>query len=235
MPAMTSPAFPAAAATSAELVSAHLRRVFAWMFVGLGLTTAIAVWFASQADVMDWFADHFWVFIALMVAQFGLVFVLALAINKLSAFMATLMFCLYAGLTGVTFSVLLEAYTTASIVGAFAGAAGLFAGMALYGYATKRDLSSWGGILFGALIGLIVASIVYVFTGGAVFNLILGIFGVIIFSGLTAYDMQKIKQYAPAEGDETGARRAAIIGALALYLDFINLFISLLRIFGSTR
>jgi len=112
----------------------------------------------------------------------------------------------------------------------------VFAGMAAYGYATDRDLSSWGGILFGALIGLIVASIVYAFVGGSAFNLIIGIFGVIIFAGLTAYDMQKIKEIGrQGMGSADTVQKLAIFGALSLYLDFINLVISLLRIFGGSR
>jgi uncharacterized protein len=164
-----------------------------------------------------------------------MVFTLAGAINRLSAQMAAIVFCVYAGLTGVTFSVLLDVYTTGSIVGAFAGAAGVFSGMALYGFTTERDLSSWRAILFGALIGLIAASVVFIFIGGGAFNLVLGCAGVLIFSGLTAYDMQTLKQIGAQGLSGDAEQKAAIYGALRLYLDFINLFISLLRIFGSGR
>ena len=122
------------------------------------------------------------------------------------------------------------------MVAAFGGATGVFGGMAAYGYVTKRDLSGLGGILFGALIGLIVASIVYAFVGGSTLNFVIGIFGVVIFAGLTAYDMQKIKKIgAQGIGDADTTQKLAIFGALALYLDFINLVISLLRIFGGGR
>ena len=165
-----------------------------------------------------------------------MVFALSWAIGRISAQVAALLFCLYAGLTGIVFAVLLEVYTTGSVVGAFAGATGVFGGMAVYGYTTKRDLTGLRPILFGALIGLIVASVVFAFTGGSTLNLIIGWAGVIIFSGLTAYDMQRIKQIGRSGMyDENTAQKLAIFGALALYLDFINLVISLLRIFGGGR
>jgi FtsH-binding integral membrane protein len=149
---------------------------------------------------------------------------------------AAILFAVYAGLTGVTFGILLEVYTSGSVIGATAGAAGVFAGMAAYGYTTQRDLSGWGGILFGALIGIIIASVVFAFIGGSTLNLIIGWGGVIIFSGLTAYDMQKLKQMRAQRFDSADqAQKLAIFGALMLYLDFINLVISLLRIFGNAR
>lgn len=202
------------------------------MFLGLAITAGIAGWFATQNNMTAYFEERPGAFWALVVLQLVLVFGLAGFVNRLSASAATLVFCLYAALNGLTFAVVLEIYTTASIVGAFGGAAALFAGMAAYGYVTKRDLSSWGGILFGALIALIVVAVIHMFTGGETLNLIIGFAGVIIFSALTAYDMNKIKQYAPVAGDEDSARKMAILGALSLYLDFINLFFSLLRLFG---
>lgn len=213
-----------------------LRQTFAWMFLGIGLTTAVSVYLHNTSNVLEYFNDHSGAFIGLIVLQIGMVFGLSFALPRISAQVAAVLFCLYSGLVGVTFGILLDAYTTASVVGAFAGAAGLFAGMAVYGYATQRDLSGWGGILFGALIGLIVASVVFAFVGGSTFNLILGWGGVIIFSGLTAYDMQKLKQMRMARFESADQeQKLAIFGALMLYLDFINLVISLLRIFGSSR
>jgi FtsH-binding integral membrane protein len=145
-------------------------------------------------------------------------------------------FFLYAALTGVVFSILLDVYTTDSVVGAFAGACGVFGGMAAFGYTTKASLSRFGPILFGALIGLIAASVVFVFTGGSALNLVIGVLGVIIFSGLTAYDLQNLKQMRSGGfANAQSAEKLAIYGALRLYLDFINLFISLLRIFGNAR
>ena len=214
----------------------YLRQVFAWMFLGLAITTGIAVFFSTSTGVSDYLNDNPIAFIALFAAQFGLVIALSFGINKISGSVAAIMFCLYAALTGAVFSLILEAYTTSSVVGAFAGAAGVFAGMALIGYTTKKDLSALGPILFGALIGLIVASIVFMFVGGSTFNLIIGWGGVIIFAGLTAYDMQKIKQMGASNmGSADNIQKFAIFGALALYLDFINLFLFLLRIFGNSR
>jgi len=222
------------AAVSSERT--YLREVFAWMFLALALTTGVAAYLNGTADVAGYVDDHpasIWILFAV---QIGLVLGLSFLINRISATVATVLFALYAGVTGVTFAFIFAVYTTGSIVGAFAGAAGLFAGMAFWGFVTDRDLSSWGSILFGALIGIIVASIAFAFIGGSTFNLIIGWAGVIVFSGLTAYDMQKLKQWSRGGfGGEEQQRKAAIFGALMLYLDFINLFLSLLRIFGSGR
>jgi hypothetical protein len=156
--------------------------------------------------------------------------------QRISVSVAALLFFLYAGLTGVVFSILLDVYTTDSVVGAFAGAAGVFGGMALVGYTTRTDLSRFRGIFFGALIGLIVASVAFIFVGGGTLNLIIGYAGVLIFSGLTAYDIQRLKTMrAQGFANSQAAEKLAIFGALRLYLDFINLFISLLRIFGGGR
>ena len=223
-------------AVSAAAERTFLRQVFAWMLLGLALTTGVAIYLASSNNVAQYFEDHSGAYWVLIIVQFGAVIGLTFLMPRISANTAALLFCLYAGLTGVIFAILFEVYSNADIAFAFGGATGVFGGMALYGYVTKRDLSSWGGILFGALIGLIVASVVFIFVGGSTFNLVLGIFGVIIFAGLTAYDMQKIKEIGAkgiAQGDT--AQKLAIFGALALYLDFINLVISLLRIFGGSR
>ncbi|HWI21148.1 MAG TPA: Bax inhibitor-1/YccA family protein [Baekduia sp.] len=215
---------------------AFLRQVFSWMFLGLLVTTAIAVYFSETAAVVDYFNDNPAMLFVLIGAQLVTVFALSLGINKISAGVAATMFLVYSALTGVTFALLLQVYTTGSVVGATAGAAGVFGGMAAVGYYTKKDLSKFGPILFGALIGLIVSSVVYMFVGGGVFNLIIGWAGVIIFAGLTAYDMQNIKEIgANGTGTESQTQKLAVIGALRLYLDFINLVISLLRIFGNNR
>jgi FtsH-binding integral membrane protein len=216
-----------------ERQRAYLRDVFAWMFLGLALTTGVAIYLQESADVVGFFQDNDWAIWASIGAQLALVITLELTLSRITAPIAALMFCLYAGLIGVTFALVFEVYTTASVVGAFSGATGLFAGMAVYGYTTKRDLSSWGGVLFGALIGLIAASIAHLLVGGETLNLLIGFGGVIVFSGLTAYDMQKLKEIGGIEYEsEDEQQRVAIHGALALYLDFINLVFSLLRIFG---
>jgi FtsH-binding integral membrane protein len=230
---MSSPFAYQATATSAVSERSYLRQVFAWMLLGLALTTGVAIYVSSTANVSQYFVDHRAAFWLLFAVQLGAVFGLSAAINRISANTAALVFCLYAGVTGLFFALLFEVYDVGDIVAAFGGAAGVFGGMAIYGYTTQRDLTKLGGILFGALIGLIVASVVYAFVGGGVFNLIIGYLGVIIFAGLTAYDMQKIKQIgASGITDGETAQKLAIFGALSLYLDFINLVISLLRIFG---
>jgi uncharacterized protein len=221
-------------ATDAVAERVYLREVFAWMILALAITTGVAIYLSSSA--LTYFNQHpasLWI---LFIAQIVMVVALTAGLNKISPTVAAVMFCVYAALMGATFAILFQIYTTGSIVGAFAGATGVFAGMAAYGYFTTRDLTSIGGILFGALIGLIVASIAYVFIGGQTLNLIIGWLGVIVFAGFTAYDIQRIKlMRTQFQGDQGTAQKLAIFGALALYLDFINLVISLLRIFGSAR
>jgi FtsH-binding integral membrane protein len=235
---MSSPfasSYEATPATSAAAERVYLRSVFAWMLLGLALTTGVAVYLDATSNVLDFFDAHPAIYWILFIGQIAMVFALSAAIGRISAQTAALLFCLYAGLTGVVFAVLLEVYTTGSVVGAFAGATGVFGGMAAYGYTTKRDLTGLRPILFGALIGLIVASVAFAFVGGSTLNLIIGWAGVIIFAGLTAYDMQAIKRIGgQAQGAEQ-TQKLAIFGALRLYLDFINLVISLLRIFGGAR
>ena len=232
---MSSP-FASPVDTAAESQRSYLRQVFQWMFLALALTTGVAVYLNATGDVAGYVEDHpnsVWV---LFIAQLGLVLFLSFAISRISAGVATALFGLYAGLTGLTFAVIFAVYTPGSVVGAFAGASGLFAGMAIWGYVTDKDLSGWGGILFGAVVGIIVASVAHAFIGGETLNLIIGWAGVIVFSALTAYDMQKLKEIGArgfASGDE--AHKLAIFGALRLYLDFVNLVISLLRIFGARR
>jgi uncharacterized protein len=234
------PAYEASSAFGSDVAVERdfLRQVFAWMFLALALTTGVAIWFHQSDAALNFFARHTVIFYVALFGQLGLVVVLSGVLNsqRVSVRTAALLFFLYAGLTGVVFSILLDVYTTDSVVGAFAGAAGVFGGMAVVGYTTKTDLSRFRGLFFGALIGMVVASIAFVFTGGTAFNLVLGYLGVLVFSGLTAYDLQRLKTmrqqgFANAES----AEKLAIFGALRLYLDFINLFISLLRIFGGAR
>jgi FtsH-binding integral membrane protein len=236
-----------------------LRQVFAWMFLALALTTGVAIYFHDSNSALNYFANHPTLFYVALFAQLGFVIALRPIVSsqRVSVQVAAFIFFLYAALTGVVFSILLDVYTTDSVVGAFAGACGVFAGMALWGYTTKSDLSRFGPILFGALIGMIAASFVFILTGGAVLNLLIGFAGVIIFSGLTAYDIQNLKQMRVGRGGFGGfgggfgrrrmqqqpqaavspivGEKLAIYGALMLYLDFINLFVSLLRIFGGRR
>lgn len=210
--------------------------VFGWMFVGLGITAGVAALFASSNDMVQYVDDHPGVMIGVVLAQLGLVLGLIFAMNKISASVARLLFCLYAGTVGFTFSLIFQVYTTGSIVSTFIVAAGMFGAAAAYGWVTSRDLTRVGQIAFMALIGLILAMVVNFFLGSSTLDYVVSIVGVIVFTALTAYDLQKIKRTAAmAQGDSEATRKAAIFGALALYLDFINMFLFLLRIFGSAR
>ena len=228
----------AAVGAGAAVERDFLRQVFAWMFLALALTTGVAIWFHQSNTTLDYFATHQTLFWIAIVAQVGMVLAIRGVVNSpnVSLGVAALLFFVYAGITGLVFSILLAVYTTNSVVGAFAGAAGVFAGMSIVGYTTQLDLTRFRGILFGALIGLIVAMIAFLFTGGSAFNLVIGCAGVLIFSGLTAYDIQRMR-IMQARGVASGAfgEKQAIFGALMLYLDFVNLFLFLLRIFGGGR
>jgi uncharacterized protein len=213
-----------------------LTRVFAWMFAGLAVTAASALVIGANQSLLRTVTSNGALLIGIFVVQLALVVTLSALINRLSVPVAVLLFLLYAALNGVIFAFVFELYTRESIFTAFLITAGMFGAVAVWGYTTKRDLSRLGTVLFMALIGLILATIVNVFVGGSTLYWITTYAGVVIFAGLTAYDMQKLKAYAGAgEGGEDQEQRRAIQGALALYLDFINLFLYLLRIFGRRR
>jgi FtsH-binding integral membrane protein len=171
-------------------------------------------------------------------AELGLVFYLSARINKIQAGTATGLFIGYAALNGLTLSMIFLAYTAESIAGTFFITAGMFGSMAVYGLVTKRDLSGWGSFLFMGLIGVIIASIVNIFLKSSSLYWAISLIGVFVFGGLTAYDVQKIKKMGEdgiMEQGEEMVKKGAIMGALALYLDFINLFLMLLRFFGGSR
>ena len=210
-----------------------MRKVYVWMTLALAITGFTAYGVATSPGVMQAIYSNPVLFWGLIIAEFALVFGVSAAINRLSLSFATLMFVLYSVINGALLSYIFILYTTSSISTVFFITAGTFATMAVIGYTTKTDLSSWGKILLMALIGLIIATIVNVFIKSTMFNLILSYVGVLIFVGLTAYDSQKIKQMLLQTPDASeGAQKIALLGALTLYLDFINLFIYLLRIFG---
>lgn len=212
-----------------------LTSVFGWMFLGLALTAGIAAYVAASSDMISWFEDHPIAWLVMFIAQLGLVVTISAGINRISYPAATFLFLLYAGLNGFIFSIILEAYTTASIASAFGVSAGMFGGMAAYGYVTKRDLSGMRSILFMGLIGIIIGLVINMFWANSVLYWFVTFGGVVLFCALTAYDMQKIKQIGSSGADAETLRKASILGALSLYLDFINLFLFLLRIFGSAR
>jgi uncharacterized protein len=214
---------------------AFMTSVFGWMFVGLALTAGIAAYVAASGDMLAWFEDHQLAYFGMFAGQLALVVAISAGINKISYSVAVFLFAAFAALNGFTFSVILEIYTTASIATTFAVTAGMFGGMATYGYVTKRDLTSMGSILFMALIGLIIGSVVNIFWANSVLYWLVTFAGVLIFAGLTAFDMQKLKQIGESGIEGESAQKASILGALSLYLDFINMFLFLLRIFGNSR
>ena len=210
-----------------------MRKVYVWMTLALAITGFTAYGVATSPGLMQAIYTNQALFWGLIIAEFALVFGVSAAINKLSLATATLMFVLYSVINGALLSYIFVLYTASSISTVFFITAGTFAAMAIVGYTTKTDLSSWGKILLMALVGLIIATVVNVFIKSTMFNLIISYVGVLIFVGLTAYDSQKIKQMLLQAPDASeGAQKVALLGALTLYLDFINLFIYLLRIFG---
>ena len=213
---------------------ALMRKVYVWMAMALCITGLTAYGVASSPNLLLTLYSHHWLIIGLLFAELALVFAISGAINRLSLTTATLLFILYSVLTGVTFSSIFVVYTMSSIGKVFFITAGTFAAMAFVGYTTRRDLSKMGGILFMALIGLIIATVVNLFIKSSGLELVLSYIGVLVFVGLTAWDTQKIKVMLAQQYDmsET-SQKLALLGALELYLDFINLFLYMLRIFGS--
>lgn len=219
-----------------EASTVFLAKVFNWMAVGLALTGAVA-WFTAQSGLALSIAASP-LFMILLFAELGMVFFLSARIDKIQAGTATGLFLGYSFLNGLTLSTIFLAYTRASIGGTFLITAGMFASMAVYGMVTKRDLSRMGSFLFMGLIGIILASIVNFFLKSSSLYWTISVIGVLVFVGLTAWDVQKIKtmgEQGIMEQGESAIRKGAIIGALALYLDFINLFLMLLRFFGGSR
>ncbi len=221
---------------AAEEQKRFLLRVYNWMGSGLALTGFIA-WTVSQSPslVMS-IAGNPIIFFGLIIAQLGAVFYLASRVMQMSAQRAMVVFLGYAALNGLTFSVIFLTYTPESIATTFVVTAGMFGAMSLYGATTKKDLTSWGSFLFMGLIGIIIASVVNMFMQSSAMHWIITYAGVLIFTGLTAYDTQKILRMniLGNEGTEEDTKEA-ISGALRLYLDFINLFLMMLRILGNRR
>ncbi len=212
--------------------------VFMWMFVGLGTSALFAFIFASNMSLMtEVFATPLrWV---IMLAPFAFLLVMNFGIQKLSVGMMTLLFLLFSVTMGISLSAILLVYTSGSVIGCFTAASAMFGVMALLGYTTDKDLTSFGRILFMGLIGIVIASLINMFIGSAKMDYIISIIGVAVFTGLTAYDVQTLKRIgAGIEYDGVGTadtKKLAIMGSLRLYLDFINLFLMLLRLFGGRR
>ncbi len=213
-----------------------MSQVYLWMFAGL-LVTAVASFVVMAVPALRAFVFTSTGIIILAVSTIGLVLYITARISRLSASTATGFFLAYAALNGAMLSPILLVYTGASIVSTFIITALMFASMAIYGYTTKRDLSPIGSFLMMGLIGIIIASIVNIFLQNSAMDFVISVIGVIVFAGLTAYDNQRIREMAedaPLD-DAVAIRRGAILGALTLYLDFINLFLHLLRLFGERR
>ena len=219
--------------TNASTFKVLMRKVYLWMTMALMITGITAAGVANSPNILALIYSSQVVMWGIIIAEFGLVMYISARLEKLSLSTATTLFALYSILNGVMLSSIFLLYSTAIISKVFFITAGTFGVTALYGYATKKDLSSLGNILFMALIGLVIATVVNVFMKSAMFDLILSYIGVIIFVGLTAWDSQKIKHMMMVQQDaDESAQKLALIGALSLYLDFINLFLYLLRIFG---
>jgi uncharacterized protein len=225
--------FPAALA-AADRVNAFLRAVYGWMCAGLAVTAATAWTIAGSPAIVRAIATNRLLFWLLMGAQLGIVVALSARVDKMAAATASLLFVVYSALTGVTISFVLLAYTGESVANTFIVTAGMFGGLAAYGTLTRRSLAGMGSFLFMGLIGVVLASVVGIFWHSDALQFVISFIGVIVFSGLAAYDAQRLK--AMALTTPTGQTEAyAIVGALALYLDFINLFLFLLRFLGSRR
>lgn len=223
------------AQSSALSFPALMSKVYLWMTLALVVTGMTAYYVASSPAILYAIVSNQIAFWGLFIGELVLVFVLSSRIMRLSFVTASLMFVIYSIMNGVFFSFILRAYTEQSIATTFLITAGTFGAMSLFGFVTKRDLSAMGRILFMLLIGLIIATVVNIFMKAEGLTLILNYAGVVIFVGLTAYDTQSIKQMLQEHGDKEGAEKIALLGSLSLYLDFINLFIYLLRFFGESR
>jgi len=231
----------AGAATSAlsagQVQSAFINRVFGWMFAGLGVTGVLA-WYLGTFQKM-WIVSHPGTLIIAAIAEFVLVLGLSAAINRISSSAALIGFLGYAALNGVTLSCLFMSYSAELIAGTFFATSGAFGITGLYGYVTKRDLTAVGSLCFMGLIGIVIASLINMFWYNRMADMVISWIGVLVFVGLIAWDTQKIKQLAIAADagaiDQETSKKGSILGALTLYLDFINLFIFLLRIFGGKR
>jgi FtsH-binding integral membrane protein len=230
-PSPTSPLQRDASARPTTVPAALLTQAFIWMFAGLLLTAGVAAVVQTSPGLLEFAKSNF---MLLLIGQLVVVFAINLGINRIGATAALGLFFVYAAGLGLTVGLIVSAYTTTSVTTAFLSASAMFGGAALYGATTKRSLVGIGGILSMALIGLLVALVVNIFLPSGPFGLLLSIAGVIIFTALTAYNVQRI-QAGDLVARYGSVEKAAVIGALALYLDFVNIFLFLLRIFGSRR
>jgi len=219
-------------------VNSFVRSVYNWMAMGLALTGLVAYYVANTPEIQRVIFGSGIVFFGLIIAQLALVFIISSRIYRMQALTATALFVIYSVLNGATLSSIFLAYARSSITNVFFVCSATFIACSIYGYTTRRDLTSMGGFLTMGLIGIVIASLVNLFFQSPGVSMIVNYIGVLIFVGLTAFDTQAIKNMAltqPVDIDAGALRKGAILGALKLYLDFINLFLMLLRIFGSSR
>jgi uncharacterized protein len=225
-------------ATRSNAISSYMSKVYLWMTTGILVTAFVAWYVSSDTNLIYAIATNSILFYGLIIAEFGLVIWLSAGINKMNSVMATSMFILYAALNGATLSIFSMIYTSESIQSAFFTSSAAFAGLSAFGYVTKRDLGPVGSFctmgLFG-LIGFGFLSLFFPNMMGTTGSQIYGLVGILVFAGLTAYDTQKIKNLAPINSSAESVHKGAILGALKLYLDFINLFIFILRMSGRRR
>ena len=224
-------------ASSVSVASVFMRHVYQWMTVGLLVTAGSAVFVASSPAILQALFGNTIGFVVLAIAVFALPLALSSSVSRLSAGAATALFVVYSALMGAFLSSVLFVYTGASVMQAFLTSAGTFAAMSVYGTMTKRDLTQMGSFLMMGLIGLIIAMIVNIFLGSDTLEFVISAVGVLVFTGLTAYDTQRIRVFGEGAplGDAVAILRGALLGALTLYLDFINLFLMLLRLMGDRR
>ncbi|CAO0820557.1 Inner membrane protein YbhL [Desulfarculales bacterium] len=222
------------------LVNAFMRRVYNWMVAGLALSALVAWYMTTSLPALSLFinlrtgAPTMW-FWAAIVGEFGLVLAISAGIKRMQVGTAASMFVLYAALNGVTLSMVLLAYTGASVMKAFLVTAGTFGITSVWASTTKKDLTAWGSFLFMGLIGIVIASLVNMFFCSPVVDYVISMIGVGVFVGLTAFDTQRLRTMVLEAANEVTVSKMAIFGALQLYLDFINLFLMLLRFFGDRR
>ncbi|MCG8343402.1 MAG: Bax inhibitor-1/YccA family protein [Chlorobiales bacterium] len=220
---------------SADVQTRVVNQVYTWMTLGLALTATVGYYVSESEMLRNLIFSNGLIVIGLIVAQLGIVVGLSAGINRLSGSVATGLFILYSALTGLTFSTIFLVYTASSIASTFFVTSGTFAAMSVFGYTTKRDLTKLGSIAFMALIGVILASLVNMFMQNSMLELGISVIGVLLFTGLTAYDAQRIKEMAAMVTDGESEAKVSVMGALSLYLNFINLFLMLLRFLGVAR
>ena len=211
-----------------------MRKVYLWMALALAVTGMTSFYIASNPGLLQTIFTSRGIFLMLIIAELALVFILSARIMKMSFATAGIMFAAYSVLNGITMSFIFIAFTMSSIAGAFFVTAGMLAVMSFIGFTLKKDLSSFGSFFFMALIGLVIATVVNAFYANSVLYWVITYIGVLLFVGLTAYDTQKIKHMLMEYGDEVNdnTQKLALLGSLSLYLDFINLFLYILRFFG---